>query len=378
VNVYFDYPVERIEITHTAIGPAKAIEDGSQRIGIGPIQFFCLPPIPEPNEDGLIFTKLATPSADVSLCENVSYVFQIYNTNCVPMDVNFSDTLAANMKWLEESLQISDTLSNYQVNSYAGQDTLFIRGLTIPPASSVRISAQAFFNDTATANTVYSNQGLIEYKNFSDQDRSLSSCDRYTLNACAPTSITTSPIMTRAIDIEVVPSSDKSTYSPERDIVIRLKINNANIEPISGVALEVSFNEEFTYLTQPGTKFSNLTGTVAFDLGQGNLNVTNITLPSNEGGLIEFTVKAPLKEGLKKVYDEEGNMLDADGNITDDPDKQAIFPLQVVYSFTYSGSDKCMENAFLNANGEIQVPYSNKARAYIISNKHVTGKGRNN
>jgi hypothetical protein len=151
------------------------------------------------------------------------------------------------------------------------------------------------------------------------------------------------------------------------------------------VALEVSFNEAFAYsANRSGIRSSDLEATIPLtgDLEAGNFSVTNITLPTNSSNQddwnwIKFTVKAPAKEGLEKVYDEDGNPLDAEGNPTDE-DHQAIFPLQVVYSFTYSGSDKCIENAFLNANGELQIPYNNRARAYIISNKHVTSKGKKN
>ncbi|MDR2056840.1 MAG: hypothetical protein LBP83_00870 [Dysgonamonadaceae bacterium] len=372
LNVLFDYPVEKIIIKHNAIGTGTA--SGSQRIGIGPIQFFCTPPIPEPNEDGLVLTKLATPSSNVSLCDNVSYTFQLYNTNCVAMDVNFSDVLPTGMKWHAESLQISDTLAaNYQVNAYADQKVLSITGLTIHPASSTRISASAFFDENATASTTYSNQSSIEYKNFSGFDKSLLSCDRYITGGCAPTSVVTSSVTTRTLPVELMHETNKSVYGAKDNITIRVRINNPN-NSIAGVVLNISYNEAFTYNTSSPLRSSpNINGIVTLNSEPGILNVTGITLPDNTEGWFEFDLKAPEKDNLEKVFNENGDMVDVDGNVVTDPKLQAIFPLLVGYSFTATTSDKCMEMTFLNASGEIQIPYNIASKAYIISNKHVTG-----
>jgi hypothetical protein len=292
------------------------------------------------------------------------------------MDVDFSDVLAAGMKWRAESLQISDTVStNYQVNAYANENSLAITGLTIPATASIQISAQAFFDENATENTVYSSRGLIEYVNLNGLNKSLTSCDRYTLNACASTSVATSPTSIRVIPVEVRDSVNKSTYGLGNDIVIRLKIKNENAQVVENIALNISYNEAFTYSTQQPVRYStNLYGTMTFESAVGVLSITSITLPSSAEGWIEFTLKAPAKTDLEKVYDEDGNMLDVNGNITTDPNKQAIFPLLVGYNFSYDGIDECVEAAFLDANGEIQIPYNNRAKAYIMSNKHVTSK----
>jgi hypothetical protein len=371
MNVLFDYPVNKIVITHKASAQGKT--SGSQRIGIGPMQLFCMPPIPEANEDGLILTKLASSEEDLSICGDVTYVFQVYNTNCIPQEVKLSDPLPANMKWEAESLQLADLPSddNHTVNDYGGGTLLEISGLIVPAASSIRISARAVFDENATASTTYTSQGKISYKNFYETSKELESCDRYTANSCAPTSVTTNANETRVKPVVVVHTESRSSYSPNNNIRIRFEINNVNPLGIGDVALDVSFNEAFTYLTG-SERFDNLTGTVTFDGGNGNFNITNLTLPQGNAWF-DFVLTAPSKNNLEGLVDNYGNMLDVNGNITADEKQQAILPLLVEYSFSYSGGDKCEENAISGANGEIQIPYSNKQRAYIIGNKHVSG-----
>jgi hypothetical protein len=371
MNVLFDYPVNKIVITHKASAQGKT--SGLQRIGIGPMQLFCMPPIPEANEDGLILTKLASSEEDLSICGKVTYVFQVYNTNCIPQEVKLSDPLPAGMKWEAESLQLADLPpeDNHTANDYAGGTLLEISGLIVPAASSIRISARAIFDENATASTTYTSQGKISYKNFYETPKELGSCDRYTANSCAPTSVTTNADETRVKPVVVVHTESLSSYSPSNNIRIRFEINNVNPQGIGAVALDVSFNEAFTYLTG-SERFDNLTGTVTFDGGSGNFNITNLTLPQG-GAWFDFVLTAPSKTNLERLVDKDGNMLDVDGNITTDEKQQAILPLLLDYSFSYSGNDKCEENAISGANGEIQIPYTNKQRAYIIGNKQVSG-----
>jgi hypothetical protein len=368
MNVFFDYPVEKIVVTHRASGSGKVT--GFQRIGIGPVQFFCMPPIPEPNEEGLIFNQLATPSDNVSLCEKITYVFQLYNTNCVPMDVNLSDILPNGMKWRPETLQIADA-TGYTVNSYGGETTLEVNDLTLSPASSIRISIQAEFDETAAASTVYSNQGWLDYTNFSGVNASLLGCDRYTTNGCAPTPVTTSSATARVAPVEVTYTINKSTYNPGDSIIIRINIENDNSISIDDVSLSVSYNNAFTTLPQHFSSY-NSTGTLSLQ-ETGSFSISGITLQQGAAGWIEFALKAPTRANLEKVVDGTGNMLDKNGNITIEPNKQAVFPLLINYNFFSAGSDKCEEAAFLNANGEIQVPYNETSRAWIIGNKHISG-----
>jgi hypothetical protein len=279
------------------------------------------------------------------------------------------------MKWRPETLQIMDeTVTDYTVNSYGGETTLEIDNLTLSPASSIRISIQAEFDETATAGTVYSNQGRLDYTNFSGIASLLLSCDRYTAG-CAPTSVTTGPAAVRRSPAEVTYSADKSTYNPGDDITVRINIENKDNTGISDVSLSISCNDAFDVGTQSFSS-GNL-GTIQSlreEAGINNFTVSDITLPPMAAGWIEFTVKAPTRANLEKVFKEDGTaMLDINGNITDDPNKQAVFPLLINYNFFSEGSDKCEEAAFLNANGEIQVPYNETSRAWIIGNKHISG-----
>jgi uncharacterized repeat protein (TIGR01451 family) len=375
LNVLFDRPVERIEITHLASGADK--NDGSQGIGVGPVQFFCVPPLPVPNEDGLIFMKSAAPSSGVSLCEPVSYTFQLYNTSCSAVDMTVSDVLPAGMRWVEESFQVQETLAtNFQINSYGGQDALMINGLTLPPASFMQFTAAAFFDGSASAATSYSNRGLIEYKNPGGANRSLVSCDRYSANGCATTTVTTSPVTVRVIPVVAGHSADKSAYKPGDRIRVRLKIHNDDSAAISDVGLNVIYNEAFTCLL-PSVQWSgSLTGGMVLKVEAGNLRLADMTLPQDEESWVEFELEAPAKSGLEKVFDESGSMLDVEGNVVSSPEQQAVFPLLIDYGFSASAGDRCIEIAFLNANGRIEIPYNNKAKAYIIGNKQVSGKGR--
>lgn len=61
--VYFDQPVERIEISYKV---DDSTNNKAKRIGIGPMQFTCIAkiPLPEPNDDGLILQN----KQQINLC----------------------------------------------------------------------------------------------------------------------------------------------------------------------------------------------------------------------------------------------------------------------------------------------------------------------
>lgn len=295
--VEFDVPVEKIYVVHTFTGRAGA---GNMRMGIGPMDFYCLPPLPPPNEEGLIFTKQGPP--EMLLCEEATYTFRISNVNCAPYKVNFSDVLPAGMKWVGESLSIDDTaVTQATINDYAQGSTLKIDNLEVPGTSTLTFRAKAIFDLNAAAG-VYENRGKLTYHPVDNPSRTveLLSCDRLS-TGCEPTrTLATGDPTERPLPIEVVSVlTDKECYVENDVITVSVKINNPNGFTISDMMSEFIYNEEFTYVNNSLTSSSlNFGGAVIVDTSEvGSLIIEEFVLPPGEH-TITFKVKAPNQAGI--------------------------------------------------------------------------------
>ncbi|MDU1903720.1 MAG: hypothetical protein E6772_02960 [Dysgonomonas sp.] len=374
--VEFEYPVEKVIVRHKATGRTNDITRYSQRIGIGPVEFTCPEPLPPVNEDGLIFTKQGT--SEVFLCEEVLYTFRIYNTNCAGKAVNLNDVLPNGMKWVSESVSTDEYAITDETtfNSYGTTNTLNIGKLFIPGGMSTTVRARAIFDTNATANT-YENQGEMKYEILEGgvtTEKTLLSCDRLT-EGCATTKTIANPsVRPEPIEVTTV-SVSKVCYTEDNEIEITVKINNPNA-PITLSTIEVSYNEEFTYIGGFSSTIGGITPKFDNDGGTdvpGYFYMEGFTLPSNES-TVTFKVQAPDKNNLSLSFAEDGTtMLDESGLPTTDPDKQGVTDFGLDFELSSDESDICLGATLAESRISIRVPYCSSVPC-IISNKNVTNK----
>ncbi|WP_353101432.1 hypothetical protein [Myroides odoratus] len=344
--VEFDVPVEKIYVVHTYTGRAGA---GNMRMGIGPMDFYCLPPLPEPNEEGLIFTKQGPP--EMLLCEEATYTFRIANTNCAPYKVNFSDVLPAGMKWVGESLSIDDTaVAQATINAYAQGSTLDIQNIEVPGTSTLTFRAKAIFDLDAPAG-VYENRGKLSYQPLDGPARTveLLSCDRLS-TGCEPTrTLATGDPTTRPLPIEVVSAlTDKGCYVENDVVTVAVKVKNPNAFSIQDMMSEFNFNEEFTYVNNSLTSESlSFGGSVIVDTSElGSLIIEDFVLPPGDHTLT-FKVKAPNRAGIV--------MEDIDPLNPDLGQRES--PLYIDFELLNESDDLCLNSTTSEVYGSLEVEY---------------------
>ncbi|MGG5506841.1 MULTISPECIES: hypothetical protein [unclassified Myroides] len=344
--VEFDVPVEKIYVVHKFTGRNGS---GTMRIGVGPIEFYCLPPEPEPNEEGLIFTKQGPP--EILLCEEAVYTFRITNTNCAPYQVNFADVLPAGMQWVGESLSIDEiALAQATVNAYEQSRTLNIQNLTVPGTSVLTFRAKAVFELDAQPGT-YENRGVLSYQPLTGGQGTveLLSCDRL-LEGCQPTrTIATGDPTARPLPIEVVSTTaDKGCYSENEVVTVFIKVKNANAFNVEDMLLELDYNEEFSYVNNSLTSSTiSLTGTVLVDTAEaGSILIEDFVLPPGEH-TISFKVKAPT----------EANLVSVDIDPLDPSLGQIESPLFIDFDFINESDDVCLNAITSKAYGSLELGY---------------------
>ncbi|MDR3058511.1 MAG: cohesin domain-containing protein [Prevotella sp.] len=361
--VEFENPVEEIYVVHTYRGSAGS---GYKRIGIGAMEFICPQLLPEPTEDGLIFTKQGPGS--ILTCEEVNYTFRITNTNCAPYPVDFSDVLPAGMKWVSGSLSVDDAaVSSSAINSYGGSNTLSIGNLSVPSASTLTFRASAVF-DMEAPTGVYSNRGEIVYESAINPGTNvmLQSCDRLT-PGCEPTVTYATEVTDRPQFLQLAEfGADLGCYKEDKVISVTVKINNPNSFVFSGSDLDISYNEEFSFVSGSLSYTAGGLGTV--DTSEaGNIFAGGFTIPSGIT-TITFKVKAPSKANLAYLKDENGvDILDSNG----DP---IVEPLDVSADFGLESDDICLQTSVTSLSGSFEIPYCIISKECIISNKNVTSK----
>ncbi|MDR2001481.1 MAG: hypothetical protein LBQ74_00455 [Prevotella sp.] len=358
--VEFEYPVEEIYVVHTYRGSS-----GYKRIGIGAMEFICPQPLPEPTEDGLIFTKQGP--SDILTCEQADYTFRITNTNCAPYPVNFSDILPAGMKWVSNSLSVDDeAVENASINAYGGGQVLAIDNLSVPGASTLTFRASAVFDMSAQAGA-YSNRAGITYESgiYPGQNITLESCDRLT-SGCQPTITNATVAPNRPYPVELtIYNADISCYKEGKTATVTIKINNPNSFSISDSDLDIAYNDEFSYVTGSLSSTISSLGTVTTD-ETGVIFAEEFTIPSGIS-TITFKVKAPDKSDLVYQEDENGDP------ILDDNGDPIVENLIIEFNIASSTADVCLQGALYNLSGLLDIPYC-ISKDCIISNKNVTSK----
>ncbi|UYW02356.1 hypothetical protein K5I29_05515 [Flavobacterium agricola] len=328
--IHFDQPVERIEITYAVDGPTN---NYTKRIGIGPMELTCVKvaPLPEPNDEGLIFTKQGT--QELELCEDVSYVFQIINTNCGIKPVNFSDQLPAGMYWDPNSLIIdSDAISENDILFNGGKVDL--QNIQVPGgAQSFVFRLTAKFEDTATAGN-YINTSSITYDRIANGPETLPSTDRFTGLPETVTVATSNSARPEGLDTTL--RADSSCFNLDQTLEFTLTLNNKNAFALTNTLIGFDFDQE------------------GFSLVPGSISATGITLNtaltdellSYEGLVIPAgvsTIKFKIKASASKAD------FDIDA-LTTDPTDQII-----AYDVFIDSDDICIAN--LSQSGELILPY---------------------
>lgn len=360
--VEFESPVEEIYIVHTYTGNAGS---GYKRIGIGAMEFVCPQPLPEPTEDGLIFTKHGPSS--ILTCEEVNYTFRITNTNCAAYPVNFSDILPAGMKWVSNSLSVDDdAIVAATINSYGGSNTLGIENLIVPGTSTLTFRASAVFEMGAPTG-IYSNRADITYESMinSGTNVTLPSCDRLSLG-CEPTITNATEVTDRPEFLQLTEfKSDLGCYAEDKVVSVTIKIDNPNSYAFSSADMDISYNEEFAYVAGSLASTSGSLGTID-DTEVGNIFAEGFTIPSGTT-VITFNIKAPQKLALSYLKDENGN------NILDDNGNPIVEPLEISVDFGLESDDICSQTSFSSLSGSFEVPYC-LSKECVISNINVTSK----
>lgn len=387
LNVSFEFPVEKIFVKEYATGVAT----GSQDIGLGPIEFSCPAPIPPYSEAGIAFSKQATDT--VIYCgpaSMVDYTFRIYSANCDRKGVAISDTLPEHLYWDPNLIYIADiakedvnfklTVSDYLV---AGDKRILqIDNLTVPGSADPFIfTAQAkFIDDDIVVGNDYENQAWLRttmiVENMPVEIDPQPSADYYRGDGFkSRTHVKDGGA--RLSPITVVVEKNRDCYGATNEILITLKVNNPNPDDVTDMLFDVDYNEEFEYVNN--SLSSSITGiptnpTFEMDGGvkvPGLFYLEGFTLPGNTISTFTFKVKAPIKSALEKEFDENGNPIDWDGNILTVPfneDDQAVVDLLVGYSLDTDMDDYCISSAFVNANGEIIIPFC-LSKECIITNR---------
>ena len=358
--VEFEYPVEEIYVVHTYTGSAGA---GYKKIGIGSMEFVCPQPLPDPTEDGLIFTKQGPDS--ILTCEEVNYTFRITNTNCAAYPVNFSDVLPAGMKWVSGSLSVNDTaVASSVINSYGGSNTLSISDLSVSGSSTLTFRASAVF-DMGAPTGAYSNRANITYESVIDPGTnvSLQSCDRLT-PGCEPTITNATEVTDRPEFLQLSEfRADIDCYKEDKVITVTVKINNPNSFAFSGSDMDISYNEEFSFVSGSLSYTAGSLGTI--DTSEaGTIFAEGFTIPSGTSS-ITFKVKAPQKSALAYLKDADGN------NILDEDGEPIVEPLNVSVNFGSASDDICLQTAISSLSGSFEIPYC-LSKECVISNRNVT------
>lgn len=345
MHVEFDTPVEKIYIVQTYTGTPNS---GSSSLGVGPIDFNCVPLPPPPNEEGLVFTKQAP--IEANLCDEVTFTFRVSNINCFAYSVNFEDILPQGMKWVEESLSVDPfALQGASVNDYKDSSTLSINGLMVPGGSTLTFRARAVFDTNAIAGT-YENQAKMSYTSHLEPSKTkeLLSCDRFQ-EVCSPTStnVTGDPSF-RPLPIEMLDFSvPVLCYSAEEEMLVSWTVNNPNSFDIDQMSIYFDFNPEFSFIANSlSSPTLNLSSSTVDSSEQGQVVISDFDIPSGEH-TIYIKIKSPNLEDLQ--------MQDRD------PSNPSLgkkpMDLYLDYEFLSESLDACLSQTTRDAFGSKILPY---------------------
>lgn len=379
VQVEFETPVKTIFVQHNMTG--RSSSNARKRIGIGPVEFSCPEPEPEPNDAGLSFTKKAPKSK--LICEEIEYVYTINNINCAEKLVNFTDVLPEGMTWVVEGLSLDNSAiaeGETLINNYAGSNVLSIQNMLIPGGTKFTFRATAIFGDDVTiANPdgeLFGDKARIDYT-FDGANDFLVSCDvngGVAEDNCL-TKTRIYPVENRPLLLNVVQFSSSSVcFTPEGEIEFTIKVNNPNAQ-LTDMALNMEFTEGFSLVDNKIKSTDvNLGNPVVEDLDpdetpfDGTISYENFHLP-NGVSTFTFKIKAPAKEDLPQLYNADGVAV-VDGN-----NEPVPAPLEIGFEFYSEAEGDCLSAVTANLNGVKELSLCSddtSPRKHVISNKHIT------
>jgi len=366
VNVKFTGGVTSVTIKYRTTGKIKKghkEKDEKQHIYISPITLRSAIPLPPVSSDGMSFVKEIR-NRNISTCEPAEFSFFIQNATCDDRIVNFSDILPENLHWEEGSIGLDAKSSelnpdfDYQIiPAVSGEgEELKINGLIIPKSTTLIMTANAIFGKHAY-DEEYSNRASITYS-FESKQKTLQSFDRETLEPY--TFFYATPQQDINTPVEIEESYSSRVYRANSEIEVTYKLANMNND-ITGMYLDIEFNEEFTYLdnsfhAEIEDDEDSLPLPALVDLDpdySGSLMIAGnsdgdagFTLPTGKVLVIKYSLKAPDSENLQDELDE------------DDIPTGKIEDLEINYSFYSTSDDPCAILSITDLQGNKIIPFN--------------------
>ena len=379
--VGFPHPMEEVIIRYTLAGANSNAASG--QIGIGPITFSCPPPMPSPNEDGLIFVYDAP--TETFICSEIPYEFTFGNTSCNPKLAAFTNELPAGMHW--KSVIFPDTFvlsPGTRMNDFAGKRLLQIDSLLIPGGSfdlpftgiaeidddNLLIGDRNYCNDNAW---IYYTRivGGVETPN---SLQALKKSNPSVTTVC--TYITGDPEDRNIEPLEFSLIAGPGCLMPNDSVKFTFKVVNKDSKQLppnlisygDNITLDIVSEEEYPIIiskieisgawTLPSTPTENDPGESAYASWYNE----SIVIPPGEH-ILTFWVKTPAV--LPPAFDEEGNpVYDSKGN-------PVVLPMDVSVTLAFSG-DPCVAAAF--ADGDCMIHLEPCGSSKIVTNKNVTSR----
>jgi hypothetical protein len=352
----------------------------TRNLYISPITLRAVPPPPPINEDGLSFVKQVK-ERQITTCEPVEYSFYIQNTNCDDKPVNFSDILPEKMTWEAGSFGLDAVSSDLnlpfapQINpaTSGNGEELVIENLLVPGSSTLILTATAILDEDAPS-AQYDNRASITYEKIVESIPvsvpPFYSVDRETLE---PYTSFNATYAQRQDQVVMVPTYSRTSYSANSEIEVTYTLTNTNAD-ITGMFLNVNFNEEFTLMPNTVT-VTQISGSdnppvpVQIPIGQDDSPNTLSIAGATDGSVgfvlptgvmeIKFKLKAPALSNVQKELNDNNQQT---GRIVD---------LDITYDFSSDMDDPCMQTAIRGLHGNKLIPYL--LITHIITNKNVSG-----
>jgi len=365
LNVSFEGGVTTLTIEYT-INSRRAMGTLPQNIFISPITLTSVLPPPVINEDGLSFTKMPS-SRYITTCDPMEYTFRIGNVNGADKYVNFDDVLPDKMTWVAESL-IFDSINAFnpsiKFNEYGGTNSLTIDSVLIPCTSEIMFKATAVMDADAPTDA-YANRAVIHYEIMIND--MLKSRDAQTLDSMT---VFNASWAERKDTVKLEATVAPPTYTEDKVITVTLKINNPNIEDITDMFLDLSWDAGFKYVPN---SWNNAAGS-AVVTEASDTTVLAIAGVSDEG-VTDGTVGFTLSNGetdftFQLLAPDKTNLEYEEDEVTGDPTTQ-VATVNISYNFSTAMDDPCVMQSMDELTGILQVMYKN-GKAFIIVNKHIT------
>ncbi len=308
MDVVFDEAVEEVYVEWKA----KDSRFRYQRLGISNLTLSCPQAIP-PTLDNITLIK-DVDNRNPFTCEEVTYSFEITNSNCNDKTINFDDVLPSGMLWKVEGLSEVDLLAaGATINTYEDTNTLDIDGITVPAQSTFYFKATAYFEDTATAGT-YGNQANFT---LTDNLNNYNSYDANDLTTPNPTNLIAQVATTPYVPTATMSLSSADCYLENNVRKVTVDFNNTSGTAVSNIELFLKLDGNATIVD--GTLVNPNGGTIfpATYGGEQTIEIIGLTIPvgtsqltfdvnvNNSVGDLIFTGDISLDGGSNPCWDTE-------------------------------------------------------------------------